>query len=141
MERRLLGTAIRFCPYHLLAAFELVHRLRVVPAVALAAGPVRAAEPFYWDRYHARQDACREADRIAADCARGLAYCDELALWQTKRACSQRLARWRAAQPLRRPRQSRQGEPVSSDGETDEQDEHNQFFSARRKPARARIIL
>jgi hypothetical protein len=43
-------------------------------------------EPFDWDRYHARQDACIEQDRIAADCARG--YCDELALRQAWRACS-----------------------------------------------------
>jgi|SRR6516165_2050897 len=33
--------------------------------------PARGAErPFAWDRYHARQDACREADHIAQDCAR-----------------------------------------------------------------------
>jgi len=32
--------------------------------------------PFDWDRYHARQNACRKADRIA----RGVEYCDELAL-------------------------------------------------------------
>jgi hypothetical protein len=44
------------------------------------------SEPFDWDRYHARQDACTEQDRIAADCARG--YCDELALRQAQRACS-----------------------------------------------------
>jgi hypothetical protein len=43
---------------------------------------------FDWDRYHARQDACREADRIAADCTRGLEYCDDLTLQQAKRACS-----------------------------------------------------
>jgi hypothetical protein len=45
-------------------------------------------EPFDWDRYHARQDACTEKDRIAADCVQGLDYCDELALRQAKRACS-----------------------------------------------------
>jgi hypothetical protein len=48
--------------------------------------PPAHGEPFDWDRYHARQDACLEKDRIAADCARG--YCDELALRQAKRACS-----------------------------------------------------
>jgi hypothetical protein len=47
---------------------------------------VLVAEPFDWNRYHARQDACLEQDRIAADCARG--YCDELALRQAQRACS-----------------------------------------------------
>ena len=57
--------------------------------LALATVPVSAGDrPFDWDRYHARQDACREADRIAQDCTRGLAYCDELALRQAKRACS-----------------------------------------------------
>jgi len=44
--------------------------------------------PFDWDRYHARQDACREVDRIAQDCTRGVEWCDELALRQAKRACS-----------------------------------------------------
>jgi len=55
----------------------------------IVAGPTLAADrPFDWDRYHARQDACREADRIAQDCTRGVAWCDELALRQAKRACS-----------------------------------------------------
>jgi hypothetical protein len=54
--------------------------------VALRYTPSVHGEPFDWDRYHARQDACTEQDRIAADCARG--YCDELALRQAKRACS-----------------------------------------------------
>jgi hypothetical protein len=67
------------------------------------AGPALAAErPFDWDRYHDRQDACREKDRIAAQCEvernpvfnsfvrRGIpeGYCDELALRQAQRACS-----------------------------------------------------
>jgi hypothetical protein len=59
---------------------------RIIFALAFAmAFPALAAEPFE-DRYHERQDACREADRIAAACARG--YCDELALRQARRACS-----------------------------------------------------
>jgi hypothetical protein len=49
--------------------------------------PPAHGEPFDWDRYHARQDACLEKDRLVADCAqRG--YCDELALRQAQRACS-----------------------------------------------------
>ena len=61
----------------------------VLLAVVLLERPARGADrPFDWDRYHARQDSCREADRIAQDCTRGLAYCDELALRQAKRACS-----------------------------------------------------
>jgi hypothetical protein len=40
------------------------------------------------DRYHARQDACREADRIAQERTKGVAYCDELSLRQAKRARS-----------------------------------------------------
>jgi hypothetical protein len=47
---------------------------------------VLAGEPFDWDRYHARQDACLEQDRIAAACVQG--YCDELVLRQARRACS-----------------------------------------------------
>jgi hypothetical protein len=47
-----------------------------------------ADQPFDWDRYHAEQDACLEADRIAQDCTKGVAFCDELALRQAKRACS-----------------------------------------------------
>jgi hypothetical protein len=63
---------------------------------------VLAAEAFDWDRYHDRQDACREKDRIAAQCGvernpvfnsfvrRGVpeGYCDELALRQAQRQCS-----------------------------------------------------
>jgi hypothetical protein len=57
--------------------------------LGLAAAPARADEcPFDWDRYNARQDACREADRIAQDCTRGVEWCDELALRQARRACS-----------------------------------------------------
>jgi hypothetical protein len=56
--------------------------------VALRYTPPAHGEPFDWDRYHARQDACREQDRIVADCARGRDYCDELALRQATRACS-----------------------------------------------------
>jgi hypothetical protein len=42
--------------------------------LALAMVPVSAGDrPFDWDRYHARQDACREADQIAQDCTRGFA--------------------------------------------------------------------
>jgi NAD(P)-dependent dehydrogenase (short-subunit alcohol dehydrogenase family) len=39
-----------------------------------------------WDLYHNRRDACREADRIAAQCTQG--HCDELALRQARRACA-----------------------------------------------------
>jgi hypothetical protein len=52
---------------------------------ALGYIPARG-EPFDWDRYHERQDACLEKDRIAAACTQG--YCDELALRQATRACS-----------------------------------------------------
>jgi hypothetical protein len=64
--------------------------IAVVLAVVLTWSPPArgAARPFDWDRYHAPQDACREADRIAQDCTRGVAWCDELALRQAKRACS-----------------------------------------------------
>ena len=77
------------------------------PAVSAPPAPqhasiVLAAESFDWDRYDARQDACREKDRIAAQCGiegnpvfnsfvrRGVpeGYCDELALRQAQRQCS-----------------------------------------------------
>ena len=32
--------------------------------------------PSIWDRYHARQDAYRETNRITQDCTKGVAYCD-----------------------------------------------------------------
>jgi hypothetical protein len=61
----------------------------LILALALIAIPAWAGNrPFDWDRYHARLDACREADRIAQDCTRGVAFCDELALRQARRACS-----------------------------------------------------
>ena len=44
------------------------------------------ATDFDWDRYHARQDACAEKDRLVEACARG--DCDELALRQATRECS-----------------------------------------------------
>jgi hypothetical protein len=69
-----------------------------------AASPALASEqrPFDWDRYHARQDACAEKDRIATQCEierstvfnsnvrRGSPerYCDVLALRQATRDCS-----------------------------------------------------
>ena len=68
----------------------LTRRAAIVIALGLAGATARADEqrPFDWDRYHARQDACREANRIAQHCTRGLDWCDELALRQAKRACS-----------------------------------------------------
>jgi hypothetical protein len=69
-------------------------------ALALAAtGPVLACERppasewFDWDRYHARQHACAEKDRILLQCAlvgpdQHQVYCDELALRQAQRDCS-----------------------------------------------------
>jgi hypothetical protein len=61
-------------------------RIIIVVLALVATVPALAGEAFDWDRYHDRQDACREADRIAAACTRG--YCDELALRQARRACS-----------------------------------------------------
>jgi hypothetical protein len=75
---------------------------RAPHANAVPAGMVLAGEAFDWDRYDARQDACREKARIAAQCRvernpvfnsfvrRGVpeGYCDELALRQAQRQCS-----------------------------------------------------
>ena len=56
----------------------------IVIALTLAGATAHADEqrPCDWDRYHAQQDACREANRIAAACAGagGVKYCDELSL-------------------------------------------------------------
>ena len=58
-------------------------------ALVLRITPARSDDrPFDWDRYHARQDACAEKDRITAACAKGIEYCDALALRQATRACS-----------------------------------------------------
>jgi len=57
-----------------------------MPVLVAVATPVCAGEQFDWDQYHDRQDTCREADRIAAQCGHG--YCDKLAFRQARRACS-----------------------------------------------------
>jgi len=58
-------------------------------ALVLRITPARSDDrPFDWDRYHARQDACREKDRIAQECTKGIDYCDNLALRQATRDCS-----------------------------------------------------
>jgi hypothetical protein len=73
----------------------------LILALAVTA-PVLAGEPFDWDRYHARQDACLEKDRIVADCVRGIEFCDELVLRQAQRACSPfGSSRGRTATPAR----------------------------------------
>jgi hypothetical protein len=41
-----------------------------------------------WDRYHARQDGCLKAERIARQCARGAEFCDVPALREAQRDCS-----------------------------------------------------
>ena len=80
-----------------MSAFLVVLLIRLVGvglavalfAVALRIIPATGADrPFDWDRYHARQDACAEKDRITAVCAKGIEYCDALALRQATRACS-----------------------------------------------------
>jgi predicted RNase H-like HicB family nuclease len=60
--------------------------LVIALAFVAAAGSARAGEAFDWDRYHDRQDACRELDQAQRACTQG--YCDELALRQATRACS-----------------------------------------------------
>jgi hypothetical protein len=68
----------------------ILNRLPAPTGPATHAGFVVLAgeRPFDWDRYHERQDACAEKDRIAAQCVQGVAFCDELALRQATRACS-----------------------------------------------------
>ena len=82
----------------------------MILALALAAAVLSLADEnrssgttgFDWDRYHARQDACAEKNRIATQCEfersavfnsfvrRGSpeGYCDEFALRQATRDCS-----------------------------------------------------
>jgi hypothetical protein len=72
-----------------LRAIKVIFVLALVAAVPAFAGErtVSEATPaFDWNLYHDRQDACREADRIAAQCTQG--HCDDLALRQARRACS-----------------------------------------------------
>ena len=64
----------------LLAAFLLRHPAR--------------AHGFDWNTYHARQDACQEADRLRRECARGLDYCDQDVLQAAQRACSVYTSPW-----------------------------------------------
>ena len=61
------------------------YRIVLLALALVMSGPALAGERqgFDWDRYHARQDACLEKDRIAAAYARG--YCDDLALRQATR--------------------------------------------------------
>jgi hypothetical protein len=57
--------------------------------LADAAPSVLAAEGFDWDRYHDRQDACRELDSAQRACATyGLAACDQAAIEHLQRQCS-----------------------------------------------------
>ena len=106
---RLVGVMLGITGLTNAVQFALLHLVPPAPPPALrhasapSSGIVLAADQsFDWDRYHARQDACREADRIAAQCEvernavfnsfvrRGPPerYCDELALRQAQRACS-----------------------------------------------------
>lgn len=43
--------------------------------------------PFDWDRYHDRQDACREKDRLLMLCTAGPGQCDQEAINQATRRC------------------------------------------------------
>jgi hypothetical protein len=64
-------------------------RAALALGLVVVAAPAAAGErPFSWDRYHERVDACADKDRIAAQCAQGVAFCDELASRQAMRACS-----------------------------------------------------
>ncbi len=44
-------------------------RVALVVTLLLAAGSVVAGEAFDWDRYHDRQDACRELSAAQLACA------------------------------------------------------------------------
>ncbi len=59
-----------------------------VPAFAGERTVAEATPALDWNIYHAREIACREADRIAAKCAQQ--RCDAQTLRQARRACSPR---------------------------------------------------
>jgi predicted RNase H-like HicB family nuclease len=64
-------------------------RALVIALAFAAAGPAHAGEAFDWDRYHDRQDACRELSQAQLACATyGLAACDQALLNQLQRQCS-----------------------------------------------------
>ena len=56
-----------------------------VPALASEITVAEATPALDWNIYHAREIACREADRIDAQCARG--HCDQFMLRQARREC------------------------------------------------------
>ena len=100
MSAGLVGTRVmkRSAPEIFLVVlfFGLVGVILAVVLLAVALWIIRARgadQPFDWDRYYARQDACLEADRIAQDCAEpgpsGFKnFCNELALREARRKCS-----------------------------------------------------
>src|SRR5215471_10381181 len=45
----------------------------------MVAGFMLAGNQLEWNRYHDRQAACADAERLARQCERGVDYCDELA--------------------------------------------------------------
>jgi hypothetical protein len=49
----------------------------VLVSLALWIIPARAGQPFDWDRYHTRQDACREADRVGRQTLIILGYLEQ----------------------------------------------------------------
>jgi hypothetical protein len=67
---------------------------RLPPASQSAPAPRAAAfmlagEAFNWDRYHDRQDTCRELDQAQRACANGWpAACDQAVLARLQRQCS-----------------------------------------------------
>jgi hypothetical protein len=56
----------------------------VLATLVLLAGGGRG---FDWDAYDQQQYACRAADQIARECARGFDHCDSLSLQEAPRQC------------------------------------------------------
>jgi hypothetical protein len=73
----------------LVGMFAAVLALLAIVMLILTVLPARAGEAFDWDRYHDRQDACRELSGAQRACATyGLTACDQAVLDRLQRQCS-----------------------------------------------------
>ena len=87
-----LGTATTILLNRLPAAATSVpaQRATALPAgLVLAADTVAAPRGFDWDRYHDRQDACAELDRVLLACTTSdSGKCDQAPINRLQRQCS-----------------------------------------------------
>ena len=83
MQRAIYGVPFKF---------DIATLIAIAIGIFLGLAGAQAAEPFNWDRYHARQDACRQHEELVWRCSSIGAPGDhdgcETALRQTDRECS-----------------------------------------------------